>query len=463
MKKNIILNTDSYKQTHWKMELPGTEKTYSYFESRVGALYNKTAFFGLQYFLQEYLEGVVVTRDMIEEAQFICKSHFGQDLFNRPMWQRIVDVYGGKLPIRIRAVKEGSAVDVGNVLLTVENTDPQYNIASLTNHLETVLSNLWGPCTTGSLSREVKILCSHYLKETGGNPDAVNFMLHDFGQRGVAAPEVAAINGASHLVNFMGTDTMLAMSLVREYYLAKMPVAFSVPASEHSIMTAGGPEGEFGIFENLLNTFPIGILSVVIDSYDYRRFMDEYVPRLKNKILARDGKVVFRPDSGDPDSVTMDVLLSLKKTFGVTTNNAKYLELNPKVGTLWGDGIDYQGVRGILFTMKTNSWCASNIVFGMGGGLLQKQNRDTNRFAFKCSWKQRNGVGFDVFKKPIDSSKASKRGRLKLVKIDGKYKTIGEGEMPELPDCLETVFENGMMKRFQTFEEIRAIAKEALA
>ena len=454
MRNNIILNTDSYKQTHHLMEVPGTETVYSYFESRNGAKYNKTVFFGLQYLIREYLAGNVVTTGMIEEADRMCRGHFGMELFNRKMWEHIVDVHNGKLPLRIRAVKEGSCVDVSNVLLTVENTDPL--CAPLTNHCETLLSNLWGPCTTASLSREVKILCAHYLNETGGSSGAVSFMLHDFGQRGVAAPEVAALNGAGHLINFMGTDTMLAMQLVDQYYNATMPVAYSVPASEHSIMTALGPEGEFKVFERLLDTYPKGILSLVIDSYDYRRFVSEYALKLKDKILARDGKVVFRPDSGDPDAVTLDVLQGLKTVFGATKNAKGYWSLNPKVGALWGDGIDYDGIRGILFTMRNTGWAADNIVFGMGGGLLQKQNRDTQRFAFKSSAQQRDGVWYDVFKKPIDSSKASKRGRLKLIKSPTGYCTVGENDYPELTDCLETVFENGIMKRTQTFDEIRA-------
>ena len=456
MKKNIVTNTDSYKICHWNQYPSTTENVYSYFESRTGALYNKTVFFGLQYFIKEYLLGPVVTKEGIEWGKYLCEKHFGNaNNFNEQMWTYILKSYDGRLPIRIRAVPEGTPVNVSNVLMTVENTDPK--CFALTNHLETLLSNIWAASTVASLSREVKILCNHYLNETSDNPGHINFQLHDFGQRGVASPETAAIEGAGHIINFMGTDTVLAMELANQYYSASMDgLAYSVPATEHSIMTSLGPDGEFKIFENLLDKYPTGILSVVIDSYDYRRFIDVYARKLKDRILARDGKVVFRPDSGEPNSTTLDVLDLLNGVFGSTTNSKQYKSLNPKVGTLWGDGIDYNGIRSILFTMRNNRWASDNIVFGMGGGLLQKINRDTQRFAFKSSAQKRDGVWHDVFKKPLDTSKVSKHGRLKLIKdTEGIYHTINEGEFPDNPDQLVTVFENGELVREYTFGEIR--------
>jgi nicotinamide phosphoribosyltransferase len=458
MKKNIILNMDSYKTGHYRQLPDNTEGVYSYFESRNGSKYNKVLFFGLQYFIKEYLEGIVVTQEMIEDADKMCTGHFGApNTFNRAMFEYIVKKHGGKLPIRINAVKEGTVVDVSNVLLTVENTDPL--CFGLTNQLETLLSNIWGACTVATFSREVKLLCAQFLKDTGGNPAHLSFMLHDFGQRSTISPEAAAIAGAGHLVNFLGTDTMLAMQLADQYYGATMPCAFSVPATEHSVMTSLGPDGEFQIFESLLDKYPSGILSIVIDSYNYKQFIDVYACKLKDKILARNGKVVFRPDSGDPDDVTLSVLNLLNKVFGSTKNQAGYKQLNPKVGVLWGDGIGYDGIRSILYTMKAQGYAADNIVFGAGSALLQKHNRDSARFAFKSSAQKRDGVWYDVFKKPIDSSKASKHGRLKLVFENGKFETAREGERMDLPDQLETVFENGKLVRFQTFDEIRAIAK----
>jgi len=465
MRKSIVTNTDSYKLQHWRMYPKGTEGVYSYFESRTGATFNKTVFFGLQYFLKEYLAGGVVTPEGIAWGKELCANHFGDaTAFNEEMWAYIIRKHNGRLPVRIRAVPEGTPVSVSNVLLTVENTDPA--CAALTNHLETLLSNLWGACTVASLSREVKILCSYYLKETSDNLGHVNFQLHDFGQRGVASPETAGIEGAGHIVNFMGTDTVLAMEVAHDYYGASLEgLAYSVPASEHSVMTALGPDGEFKIFEMLLDKFPKGILSVVIDSYDYRRFINVYAKKLKDKILARGGKVVFRPDSGEPTSTTLDVLQLLDGVFGSTKNSKGYLCLNPKVGTLWGDGIDYQGIRSILFTMRNNQWASDNIVFGMGGGLLQKINRDTQRFAFKSCWQKRDGVGYDIFKKPLEISKVSKKGRLKLIRVEEGdpmtegasvlWHTIGENEQPDKPDQLVTVFENGEIVKEWSFADVR--------
>lgn len=471
MRKNIVTNTDSYKLTHHKMYVPGTQRVLSYFESRLGATFNKTVWFGLQYDLIEYLQGKVVTPEGIEWGRELAQAHFGSaDIFNEKMWRHILEKKAGMLPLRICSVPEGTPVDVSNVLMTVENTDEE--CAPLTNHCETLLSNLWAPSTVASLSREVKILLKWYNDQTSDAPGAVNFGLHDFGQRGVTSPESAGIEGAGHIVNFLGTDTVLAMETAHDYYGANLAgLAYSVPASEHSVMTALGPEGEFNIFDNLLTEFRKGILSVVIDSYDYRRFISVYAKKLKDKILTREdiclpdgtviqpGKTVFRPDSGEPVSTTLEVLDLLDKVFGHTVNSKGYKVLCNRVGVLWGDGIDYHGIRNILHAMKAAGWASDNIVFGMGGGLLQKINRDTQRFAFKSCAQKRNGEWYDVFKKPLDASKASKRGRLKLIREkDGTFHTVGENERPEMFNWLIPVFENGVILKRYTFDEIRANA-----
>jgi nicotinamide phosphoribosyltransferase len=453
MKKNIVTMTDSYKFNHWNQYPEGTDGVYSYFESRTGAKYNKTVFFGLQYFLKEYLAGKVVTRDNIEFAAELSKAHFGCDnMFNRDMWERILNRHSGRLPVMIKAVPEGTPVPVSNVLFTVVNMDPL--CAPLTNHLETLLSQVWASSTVATLSYEIYKLIEYYREATGSR-DGIKFGLHDFGYRGVSSVESAGIEGAGHLVNFLGTDTVKAMETAIEYYGAKMDgLAYSVPATEHSVMTSLGREGEQRLFGDLLKKYPTGILSVVIDSYDYRRFVNEIALRYKDEILARNGKVVFRPDSGDPQSVTLEVLDGLNKIFGSTVNSKGYIELNPKVGVLWGDGIDYDGIRGILFAMRSHKYSANNIVFGMGGGLLQKINRDVQRFAMKSSAQSRNGTWYDISKEPLDSSKTSKKGLLKLVKLDnGDYFTTGPHNT--LKDELQMVFLDGEITREYTFDEVR--------
>ena len=370
------------------------------------------------------------------------------------MWEHILNKHDGNLPVIIKAVPEGTAIPINNALMTVINTDPL--CAPLTNHLETLLSQVWAGCTTATLSYEVYKLLEHYRNETG-SLDFIKFGLHDFGVRGVSSVESAGVEGAGHLINFQGTDTVKAMEVAMEYYNAPLDgLAYSVPATEHSVMTAQGKDGEEALFGDLLRKYPEGILSVVIDSYDYKRFVNEIARKYKDVILARKGKVVFRPDSGEPNTVTLDVLNGLYDVFGGTKNDKGYIELNSKVGMLWGDGLDYDGIRSILFTMRNNGYSTNNIVFGMGGGLLQKINRDVQRFAFKSSAQCRNGVWHDIFKQPLDSSKKSKKGILALVKDDaGNYNTVQTLDINDKNNVMQTVFENGVITKEYSFEDVR--------
>lgn len=447
---NIVMLTDSYKIGHHNMYLDGTEKVYSYFEARKGAKFNETVFFGLQYILKNYFEGVVVTKEKIDEAEKFCEFHFGnKNIFKRERWDYIIEKHGGKLPIKIKAVPEGSRIPIDNVMMTVENTDP--NCCWLTNHCETILTHVWQGCNVATISYEIKKLFKTYLNYTcddGEKFAGINFMLHDFGFRGTSSIESAAIGGAGHLINFMGTDTIIAPVMIKEFYNnGNYPNAFSVAATEHSIMTSKGKEGEAEVIEHIIDNYPDGILSVVSDSYNiYRCVEDIYGEQFKHKILARNGKFVVRPDSGDPVEVMCKVIEILGKKFGYTINKKGYKILNPKVGIIWGDGIDYEGIRNVLEAIMKLGWSVENCVFGMGGGLLQKHNRDTQRFAFKCSAQFRDGKWVDVYKDPIDGSKASKRGRLKLIRESARiYKTVDINYDCVENDVLKTVFENGQM------------------
>jgi nicotinamide phosphoribosyltransferase len=233
------------------------------------------------------------------------------------------------------------------------------------------------------------------------------------------------------------------------------PCAYSVYATEHSIMTARGEEGEFDVVDQLLTDHPTGILSVVIDSYNYKRFIEVCGTRFKDRILARDGKFVFRPDSGDPVQTSFECFNLIAKYFGYTVNDKGYKVLDGQVGILWGDGIDIDGIREILAFFKANKIAATNIVFGMGGALLQKVDRDTQRCAFKSSYQVRNGIGYDIFKDPLDSSKASKKGKLALIQMeDGTHKTLEQTDSIE-GDRLNIVFENGNLFIDQTLDNIR--------
>ncbi len=446
----ILQAVDSYKLGHHNQYQDDTEVVYSYFESRVGSEFDETVFFGLQAIIIKYLEGVVVTQKDVDDMVEMAEAHFGNaNIFNKKGWEYIVKECSGKLPIRIRAVPEGTPVQIGNVMMTVENTDP--NCFWLTNYIETLLTHIWYPSNVATLSRHVKKMMKRYLVDTADTCAALPFMLHDFGCRGATTMEAAEMGGMAHIVNFMGTDTVPALFGAKKFYNAEVS-AFSVPATEHSVMTALGPDGEADIFEQLLDKYPTGILSVVGDSYDIFNAAENIIgTRLRSRILERDGVFVLRPDSGEPVTTVLKLLNILGDKFGKTSNAKEYDVLNPKVRILWGDGLDYKTIEAILFAMKKEGWSAENIVFGMGGGLLQKHNRDTQRNAFKCSAQKRDDKWYDIFKDPLDKSKASKRGKLGLVKVNGMFKTVFE----EDNEILETVFENGAIVKRYTFEEVR--------
>src|ERR1051326_8167449 len=274
---NICLKTDSYKINHWNQYPYGTEIVYSYFECRKGGKFPVTPFFGLQAVLLKHFVGQVVTKEMIDKAEEWMGYHFGsKNYFNRQGWDYILNQYGGKLPLRIKAVPEGTPVPENNVLMTVENTDSR--CFWLTNSCETLLCHIWYPTTVCALSRATKNMIGKYLDLSAENSGGLPFMLHDFGYRGVSSNESAGFGGAAHLVNFLGTDTLAAFPFAVKYYKANpQNFAFSVAATEHSIMTAEGEFGEPKIVERLMREYPNGILSVVSDSYDIYDFVDNIV------------------------------------------------------------------------------------------------------------------------------------------------------------------------------------------
>lgn len=459
IENNICLLTDSYKVTHHYFYPENTQKIYSYLESRTGSKFNKTVFYGLQYIIKKYLEGCVVSEDKVYEAKKIIDTHIGEDIFNLDDWLYIADDLEGQLPVEIKAVSEGTPVEVSNVLMTVENTDER--CYWLPNYLESILLQAWYPSTVATLSAEVRKLCNFYLDVTGSSKDNLPFMLHDFGYRGATSSESAMLAGSAHLLNFKGTDTISALTLPVNYYNSKGTQGYSVQATEHSVMTSQGPENEIEQVINVIEHAKDGILSIVIDSYDYRNFLEnacysgnalnDYV----NKFLERNenNKIVFRPDSGDPVTTTIDCLEIIGEGFGTRDTDKGYKVFDDNIGLLWGDGLNYQKIRDILYAMKTNKWAAENIIFGMGGGLHTGVNRDTQRNAFKCSAQLRDGQWHDIYKRPLDSSKKSKRGRFKLVKQDDKFRTVSHDIDGE--DYLRCVFRDGQLLVDDDFNKIR--------
>ncbi len=437
---NIIKATDGYKITHWKQYPEGTQRVYSYFESR-GGRHPSTIFFGLQYFLRRYLEGQVVTAAKIDEAEAHFKPYIG-DQFNRAGWEHILNKHGGRLPVRICAVPEGSDNPTGTPLITVENTDE--DVPWLTNYLETLLSKVWAPTTVATYSNYFRRMLLKHLRSTG-SAAGIDFMLHDFGDRGVACPEAAGLLGAAHLVNFLGTDTLAAMDLLREHYHAEGSPGFSIPASEHSTITTW--ENEVDAFRNMLKQYPTGPVACVSDSWNIFNACEKlWGKELKEEVLARDGVLVVRPDSGHPPTIVKEVLDSLGRNFEVRKNTTGFKMLDDHVRVIQGDGIDLKMADKVLSNARLWGWAAENVVFGSGGGLLQRHDRDSQRFAFKCSAIKINDEWRDIWKDPItDPGKVSKRGKF-----------TGAG--------LAEVFYNGetWTQKLNTIRERAHIASDAL-
>jgi nicotinamide phosphoribosyltransferase len=464
--ENLVLLADAYKYSHSKLYYPGTSKIYSYLESR-GGLFNDTVFFGLQYLLKHYLEGSVITKEKIDVAEEAMFQVFGRkDVFERKRFDYIVSKHGGKLPVRIKAVPEGSVVPVNNVLMTIENTDP--DCFWLTNFIETLLMQVWYPCTIATLSMEIRKVIESYFEETASEAatEGISYILNDFGFRGVSSVESAGLGGAAHLLSFYGSDNIMAGTFLREYYHAEKMYCSSVPATEHSVCTLLGEQGELEVFKHVLRTFPTGIVSCVSDSYDIFRACSQYWgTELKDLVLAREGVLVIRPDSGDPVMTLLKVFEILMGKFGYSINEKGYKVLPSQVRVLQGDGINLDSIRMIYGSLRVNGISAENLVLGMGGALLQKSDRDTQKFAFKCSYAEIEGKGTNIQKHPIEmdrhgtlttSFKISKAGRLKLIQENGEYATVKENERPEAPDLLKTVFENGEVGSEESYEQIRS-------
>ncbi len=455
--ENILLKTDSYKFSHHVQYPEGTENVYSYFESRMGAKFHETVFFGLQAYIKKFLQGVVVTKEKLELAKAFADAHVGPNIFNYEGWKHILEAHGGKLPIRIKAVPEGTPVTVSNVLMTIENTDPK--CFWLTNYLETLLVQVWYASTVATLSRDNKKNILKYLEETG-DPAGLMFKCHDFGYRGVSSDESAMFGGAAHLVNFMGTDTVAGILFAQAYYGAGM-AGFSIPASEHSTITSWGREGEAQAMKNMLVKYKDSpLVACVSDSWDIENACGNiWGGELKELVLEHKGTLVVRPDSGNPLKIVPQIISLLGDKFGFVRNAKGFLVLNEHVRVIQGDGITNETIPQILEVLKKQGISADNIAFGSGGGLLQQVNRDTQRFAFKCSSVVVNGQERDVYKNPVtDHTKASKRGRLALVKENGEWNTVLEKELNGRKNYLETVFENGELVKEITFDEVRANA-----
>ena len=453
---NMILNTDSYKYSHFAQYPPETAAISAYIESRPGGRHDHVLFFGLQMFLKEYLTRRITAAD-IDEADELVTAH-GLP-FNRDGWELLVSRHGGSLPLSIEALPEGSVVPVGTPLVQIRNTDPDF--FWLPTFIETALLRaVWYPSTVATVSFHVRRIMTGALERSCDDyTDVLPFRLHDFGARGATSLEQAGLGGVAHLVSFMGTDTVSGLVYARKYYAEPM-AGFSIPAAEHSTMTAWGEEREAAAYENMIERFGGDgkMVAVVSDSYDlYRAVSEIWGKELRSKVEQMGGTLVVRPDSGDPAVVPIDTVDMLGAIFGYATNAKGYKVLNQAVRVIQGDGVTPDTIKIILDRLMGRGWSAENIAFGMGAGLLQKVNRDTLRFAMKANARlDAAGNWTGIHKDPkTDPGKASKRDRQAVIMQDGAPVAVPLKELGERENLMQPVWEDGKLLKDWTLAEIR--------
>lgn len=460
MRGNRVLDADSYKLSHSGVYPNFVTGMFSYGEARTRN--DPIVFFGLQMWLMKTWL-TPLTRGEIDEAEKFAGAH--GEPFDRAPWDKIIDQYDGKLPVTIRALPEGTVVRSGIPLYSVECTDP--DLFWLSAYIETSMQRgVWYPTTIASNDYKNYRTCKMYLNESADTLDLLPFMLHDFGGRGVTSEESAQIGGAAHLVYFMGSDTISGVRAANWYYDSPM-AAFSCTASEHSVQTAFGKLNQAAYLHKMLDRYakPGAIVSIVIDGYDtFREGGMLCSPAFVEKIKASGARVVFRPDSGDPREIIPRLLEMQASAFGTTRNSKGYKVIN-NVGIIQGDGIDHEMMEELLKIVTDMGYSAQNIVFGSGGGLLQKVNRDTYKFAQKASAIQVSGRDWKgISKDPItDPGKKSKSGRVTATrwKMTGElgWADLDQPLSDEFEDIFQTVFKDGELLVRTNLEEVRARAR----
>lgn len=435
--KDILFNTDCYKLSHREQYPDNTTKIQSNWVARSDKLSvtqtGHSVHMGIVnyvYELQEWCNWFFsLTIDELREYLTEYKTIVTNILGREYDVQHIRSLYHlGYLPIKIASQPELCMYPLQTPLVTVENTHPDF--AWLVNYLETSLSaSLWQPSTSATIAESLYRLMEEKYNETGSPKELIPYMCHDFSYRGMSGDNSAVLSGLGHLAYFEGSDTLPAIRRWKQLYSNHRGA--SVAATEHSVMTINGIEGEYETFEKLLELYPTGILSIVSDGYDYFNVLTNTLPKLKDKIMARDGKLVIRPDSGNPiDIICGDrrqpffnpegkgSLELLGETFGYTINSKGYKVLNQKIGLIYGDGMTLKSIENILENMSLQGWAAENVVFGIGSFTYQYNTRDTYGYAFKATYAEVDGEPRNIFKQPkTDPGKNSLTGRFDLPHI----------------------------------------------
>lgn len=482
---SAILLTDGYKLDHRRQYPEGTEYVYSNWTPRSCQYFPEAkdgvVVFGIQYFIKEYLLDRM-NREFFNKSKDEAVAYFARrvNTFLGPNQVGTAHIEAlhnlGYLPIEIKALPEGTLCPIKVPALTFVNTRPEF--FWLTNYFETLISTtLWLPMTSATSARLYKQELLRHARKTGfENQPGLDFLCHDFSMRGMAGIEASIMSGMAHMTSFTGSETIPAIQAVEEYYDANVEselVAGTVPATEHSVMCAGGMEDEFGTFERLITeTYPTGIVSIVSDTWDFWKVITDYLPRLKDTILARDGRVVIRPDSGDPVKIICGdpeadpnspeykgAYQLFGEIFGTTVNEKGYKVLDTHIGLIYGDSITLERQRQIYSQLEDKGFAATNLVLGIGSYTYQFKSRDSLGFAMKATWCQINGEAKEIFKNPKTDSgmKKSLKGLIRVCQdeLGNLFAVDCVSKEEEGKSLLQTVFKDGVIRKSYTLADIR--------
>lgn len=476
---NGLLLTDGYKTGHHQQYPKGTEEVYSNWTPRSNKYApkgcDKVLSFGQQYvfkWLHDYFEDNFFSKpkaQVCNELKEELSLYLGTD-YDVTHYEELHDLQ--YLPIKVKSLPEGLEVPIRVPMVTVVNTDKKFYW--ITNFLETILSTmLWQPMTSASIALRYKRIFKNWILKTDKNNLAfIDFQGHDFSMRGMGGLQSAISSGMGHASVFLGSDTLPIISSLRNYYKAEGFVVGSVNATEHSVMCAGTKDDEIGTFKTLMNTYPTGILSVVSDTWDLWKVLTDYLPILKDDVLARDGKLVIRPDSGDPvdiicgeaselggklpkDKGLVELLWDI---FGGTINDQGFKVLDSHIGAIYGDSITTERAENICQRLSNKGFATSNVVLGIGSFTYQFNTRDTFGFAMKATSVVVNGKRREIFKDPItdDGVKKSAKGLIKVDLVDGEYVLVDQVTTEEENKGeLQVIYKNGQFLNPITLQEIR--------
>lgn len=474
---NPLYAIDFYKADHISQYPEGTTEIYSnftprYVKTELPFFDNKVVVYGIQNMIQEFLDyqWANISDISIFGYRYLMKNSLSAKDFDISHLRSLKDL--GYLPISIKALPEGTRCPIGVPLLTIRNTHPEF--FWFTNYLETAISSmLWKPITVATIAFHLKVIVKKFALLTGGDPGFCDFQVHDFSFRGMSGIEDAIRCGAAHLTSFKGTDCVPAIPYIQRYFgQDESNLGFSVPATEHSVMTCAGKDKERDtVYRLITETYPEGIVSIVADSYDFWGFLANILPSMYKEIMERNGKLVIRPDSGDPfkiicgDPDSDDIfekrgaLRVLWDKFGGTINNAGFRVLDSHIGLIYGDSITPSLAHRILQQMADMGFCSQNIVFGVGSYTYQYMTRDTFGFAMKATSAVIGGQRQAIYKDPKTSngSKKSAKGLIYVGKdTKGEYFMKDDvTEELEQKGELQEVYRDGNLLNKQTFSRIR--------